>query len=69
MLGGVRIDDHMRNFLHTNRSNYHNLRDLAFLLQDELRRFIPDIDVGSRPLGTIGIHLAGFENANGESEL
>jgi len=65
-LSGVPIDNHLRNFLHDNRSNYSSLRELAFLLQDELRRWVPDIDVDSHPLGTIGIHLAGFENVGNQ---
>ena len=54
----IDTDIWLYNFIISNEGKYSTLRDFVFLLQDELRRYIPDIDPNS--YGTIGFHVAGF---------
>lgn len=58
----ISTDIWLANIIRTKEEEYNSINEFAILLQNELRRHIPDIDV-SRPenqLGTIGFHLAGF---------
>ena len=48
-------------FLEENLEHYNSISDLAQLLENELRKRIPEIDVGEYPEGDGGIHLAGYE--------
>jgi len=47
-------------FLETNKDNYNSISELAKLLEYELRKRIPAIDVKEFPYGDGGIHLAGY---------
>jgi hypothetical protein len=53
-------------FLDSNVENYDSIADVARILENELRRRIPRIDVKDYPYGDGGIHLAGYELQNGE---
>jgi len=54
----IDTDVWLYNFITSNERKYSTLKDFVFLLQDELRKHIPDIDPDS--YGTIGFHVAGF---------
>jgi len=57
-IGKIDTDRWLENFISSNEDKYYTLQDFALLLQDELRKYVPDIDVDS--YGTIGFHVAGF---------
>jgi len=66
-IDGVSSNIWLEDFIRTKEEEYDTLSSFASLLQEELRRYIPDIDV-SNPrfeLGTIGFHLAGFVDWGG----
>lgn len=48
-------------FLERNKERYDSIQDLAQLLEDELRKRIPEIDSDEYPEGDGGIHLAGYD--------
>lgn len=52
-------------FLEKNEEKYNTISELALLLEREFRQRIPKIDVDEHELGDGGIHLAGFERADG----
>jgi len=49
-------------FLERSKERYNSISDLAQLLEEELRKRIPEIDVKKYPYGDGGIHLAGYES-------
>ena len=49
-----------------NKSRYNCIEDLALLLEDELRKRIPKINIGDYPLGNGGFHIAGYESSEGQ---
>ena len=53
-------------FLQSNKDQYNSIAELAQLLETELRRRVPKINVEDYPLGDGGIHLAGYESLNGQ---
>ncbi len=55
----------LQDFINNQRTNYNSLSGFAVLLQNELRRHIPLINVRTNPHGTLGFHLAGFVNYRG----
>lgn len=59
-VGGVHTDDWLKNLFRRNRGQYASLKDLATLLQAELRKVVHSINLSKYPYGTIGMHLAGF---------
>lgn len=64
-LNNMPTDIWLEGFINSQRSNYNSLHDFALLLQNELRNQIPPINVQNHPLGTIGFHLAGFIDYQG----
>jgi len=52
-------------FIRGRQNEYDSLESFATLLQNELRRLVPRIDLEREPEGTIGFHLAGFVDLNG----
>lgn len=65
-IDNVDSDVWLAEFIVRNQNNYNSIRDFAILLQNELRTHIPDIDPQQHPLGTIGFHLAGFVDSEGQ---
>ena len=67
-INDVRTDIWLENFIRTREDEYDTIGDFAILLQKELRMHIPDIDVTvpANEWGTIGFHLAGFVEWEGE---
>jgi len=63
----TQTDIWLQDFIDSQRANYNSLSDFATLLQNELRRLIPPINVDNDNdrFGTIGFHLAGYVNYNG----
>lgn len=61
----TQTDVWLQDFINNHRANYNSLDGFAILLQNELRRCIPPINVDSDSLGTIGFHLAGYVDYNG----
>lgn len=53
-------------FLSKNAKKYNSISDLSLLLEEELRKRIPAIDLKDYPEGEGGIHLAGYEVCNGQ---
>jgi len=53
-------------FLEKNKEQYHSISDLSLLLEKELRKRIPAIDIEYYPEGDGGIHLAGYELCDGQ---
>ena len=49
-------------FLEKNKERYNSISALAQLLENELRKRIPEIDAQMEPRGDGGIHLAGYES-------
>jgi hypothetical protein len=54
-------------FLECNKDRYDSISDLAQLLENELRKRIPKIDVKEHRYGDGGIHLAGYESESREN--
>ncbi len=54
-------------FLEKNKEKYESIKDVALLLEDELRKRIPIIDLMQYPFGYGGMHLAGYEFVNEKS--
>ncbi|HER54302.1 MAG TPA: hypothetical protein ENO13_00165 [Candidatus Bathyarchaeota archaeon] len=64
-IGDIDTDVWILNFIQRNEENYESLEDFASLLQDELREYVPEIiDPQDLRYGTLGFHLAGYENHN-----
>jgi hypothetical protein len=62
----VRTELWLPSFLGTNEEKYNSISELAQLLEGELRKRIPKIDVTEQPDGDGGIHLAGYELKDGQ---
>lgn len=58
----------LKDFIENREDDYTTLHDFAVLLQNELRTLIPPIDVNilHEEFGTIGFHLAGFVDWQGQ---
>jgi hypothetical protein len=65
-IGRVSTDIWLKSFIDDQEPNYDSIQEFAVLLQDELRRDVPRIDVRESPLGTLGFHLAGYVNYEGK---
>jgi hypothetical protein len=68
-ISGVWMDWWLTNYLAKNHNKYNTIGELATRLEQELRKIIPrvsldDIKNGSNNIG--GIHIAGFEDAEGK---
>jgi len=64
-IGGTDSDIWLDQFIRARQNEYYSLESFATLLQNELRNYIPRIDMNENPEGTIGFHLAGFVDLNG----
>ena len=53
-------------FLGENKERYRSIPELAKLLENELRKRIPEVDTKMFPKGDGGIHLAGYETVDGQ---
>lgn len=65
VINNTPTDIWLQDFIDRQRANYNSLFDFAILLQNELRLHIAPINVQNNPLGTIGFHLAGYDNHQG----
>jgi len=65
MINNTPTDVWLQDFINSQITNYESLYDFAILLQNKLRNHITPINVQNHPLGTIGFHLAGFVNYQG----
>lgn len=67
VVGGNKVytDIWLRDFIRNQRANYNSLSDFANLLQNEIRNYIAPINAALKPLGTIGFHLVGYVDYNG----
>ena len=61
----VDTDIWLEDFIDSQKSNYNSLNDFAILLQNEIRKVFPPINATTNPLGTIGFHLAGYVDYQG----
>ena len=62
----IPVEYYLKKFLKNNEGKFNSLKDLAMLLENDLRALFPSIDISKHPSGTFGIHLAGFEDVKGE---
>lgn len=62
----INIDTWIENIITEKEDDYDSLDSFANLLASEIRTFIQPIDVSHNPWGTVGFHLAGFVDYEGE---
>lgn len=65
IINNTPTDVWLQDFIENQKSNYDSLSDFATILQNELRVHIPSINAQANPNGTIGFHLAGFVDYEG----
>lgn len=62
------MDWWVQDFIDRREKDFNSLKELAFLLETELRKFVPPLsgqELEECPLGNGGIHLAGFSDYKG----
>jgi len=59
-ISAIDTDVWLKNFIVSNEDRYSALQDFVLLLQNELRKHVPDIDLNQYPYGTVGFHVTGF---------
>ena len=63
----IQMDTWIENFIAEKEDDYDSLESFANLLESEARNYIQPIDVSQYPWGTVGFHLAGFVDYEGDS--
>lgn len=64
-IAGFDSDVWLDRFIRERHDKYDSIGSFAVLLQDELRKVIPPLNPEETPSGTIGFHLAGFVEVDG----
>lgn len=62
----IQMDTWIENFIAEKEDDYDSLDSFANLLASEARNYVQPIDVSQHPWGTVGFHLAGFVDYEGE---
>lgn len=63
----INMDTWIENLITEREDDYDSLENFATLLASEINNHVQPIDVTQDPFGTVGFHLAGFVDFEGES--